>query len=98
MNSPKQEDYMYNFIGIVSKLTLQIYIEANESSVEIDNDEKGLNIFYKNLKKLYKNDKPFVFIYEPTANYSVALTRFCAKNNIFAYVVNTFVVQTFLSL
>lgn len=96
MNSPKKEDYMYNFIGIdVSKLALQIYIEANESSAEIDNDEKSLNIFYKDLKKLYKNDKPFVFIYEPTANYSVALTRFCAKNNIFAYVVNTFVSSNF---
>ena len=56
---------MYNFIGIdVSKLTLQIYVEANESSVEIDNDEKNLKLFYKKLKKLYKNDKPFVFIYD----------------------------------
>ena len=87
---------MYNFIGIdVSKLTLQIYVEANESSVEIDNDEKNLKLFYKKLKKLYKNDKPFVFIYEPTANYSVALTRFCAKNNIYAYVVNTFISSNF---
>ena len=47
------------------------------------------------MKKLYKNDKPFVFIYEPTANYSVALTRFSAENNIYAYVVNTFVSSSF---
>ncbi len=47
------------------------------------------------MKKLYKNDKPFVFIYEPTANYSVALTRLSVENNIYAYVVNTFVSSSF---
>jgi len=74
---------MYNFIGIdVSKLTLQIYSKENDSSIEIDNDEKSLKVFYKDLKKLYKNDKSFVFIYEPTANYSIVLTKFCAKNGI----------------
>lgn len=87
---------MYNFIGIdVSKLTLQIYIEGNDSSIEIDNNEKSLKAFYKDLKKLYKNDKPFVFIYEPTANYSVALTKFCAMNQIYAYVVNTYISSNF---
>lgn len=87
---------MYNFIGIdVSKLTLQIYIEGNDSSIVIDNNEKSLKAFYKDLKKLYKNDKPFVFIYEPTANYSVALTKFCAMNQIYAYVVNTYISSNF---
>ncbi|ADN09227.1 IS110 family transposase [Sulfurimonas autotrophica] len=87
---------MYNFIGIdVAKRTLQIYIEVNDSSVEINNEEKSLKTFYKTLKKLYKNDKPFVFIYEPTANYSVALTKFCAENNVYAYMVNTFVSSNF---
>lgn len=87
---------MYNFIGIdVSKLTLQIYIEGNDSSIEIDNNEKSLKAFYKDLKKLYKNDKPFVFIYEPTANYGAALTKFCAMNQIYAYVVNTYISSNF---
>lgn len=87
---------MYNFIGIdVSKLTLQIYIEAHDTSIEIDNNEKSLKILYRDLQKLYTNNKPFVFIYEPTANYSVALTKFCAINKIYTYVVNTYVSSNF---
>jgi len=87
---------MYNFIGIdVSKLTLQIYIEENNSSIEIDNSDKSLRVFYRELQKLYTNRKPFVFIYEPTANYSVALTKFCAQNSIYAHIVNTYVSSNF---
>lgn len=87
---------MYNFIGIdVSKLTLQIYIEWNDSSIEIDNNEKSLKAFYRELQKLYKNKQPFVFIYEPTANYGVVLTKFCAINNIYTYIVNTYVSSNF---
>jgi hypothetical protein len=41
---------MYNFIGIdVSKLTLQIYIEAHDTSIEIDDNEKSLKILYRDL-------------------------------------------------
>jgi len=87
---------MYNFIGIdVAKLTLQIYIEADDSSIKINNGKKSLNVFYKKLKKLYKNNKPFVFIYEPTANYSTTLTRFCSDNHIYAYRVNTYISSNF---
>jgi len=44
---------MYNFIGIdVSKLTLQIYIEENNSSIEINNSDKSLRVFYRELQKL----------------------------------------------
>lgn len=87
---------MYNFLGIdVAKLTLQIYIQANDSSIEINNDEKSFNAFYKKLKKLYKNDKPFVFIYEPAANYSATLTRFYSDKNIYAYMVNRYISSKF---
>jgi len=87
---------MYNFIGIdVSKLTLQIYIPHNDSNIEIHNDERSLDKFYKELKKLYNNTHPFVFIYEPTANYGAMLTKFCAKKDIHTYIVNPYVSANF---
>ncbi|WP_297485485.1 IS110 family transposase [Sulfurimonas sp.] len=86
---------MYHYIGIdVSKLTLQVFIAKNNSTIEIDNNKKSLRVLYKKLLKLYKDDS-FVFIYEPTANYSKTLMLFCAENNIMIYVVNPYISSSF---
>ncbi|WP_373002040.1 IS110 family transposase [Sulfurimonas sp.] len=87
---------MYNFIGIdVSKSTLQIYAPKDKSSIEIGNDKKSLGKFYKELKKSYENVNSLVFIYEPTANYGVTLTKFCAEKSIHTYVVNPYLSSSF---
>jgi transposase len=86
---------MYHYIGIdVSKLTLQVFIAQNNSSIEIDNNHKSLMVLYKKLLKLYEDDS-LVFIYEPTANYSKTLMLFCAENNIKIYVVNPYISSNF---
>lgn len=96
MNSPIGGSHMYNFIGIdVSKSTLQVYIPQDDTSIEIDNNEKSLRSFYKDLKQIYSNDASFAFIYEPTANYGVTLTKFCAKRGIYTYVVNPYLSASF---
>lgn len=80
---------MYSIGLDISKSTISIYIPINEQYLDIENNIKGLNSFYSKLKKLYKKEvSKLVFVYEPTGNYSILLTRFCAKKDIKAFIIN----------
>lgn len=44
---------------------------------------------YSKLRKIYKsNYKELIFIYEPTGNYSIPLTRFCNQKEIRCFIIN----------
>jgi transposase len=77
-------------IGLdVSKSTISVYIPKNNVDLEIENSVKSLKSFYSKLKKIYKKEiDKLIFVYEPTANYSSVLYRFCADKKIKVFIIN----------
>ncbi|PLY09978.1 MAG: IS110 family transposase [Arcobacter sp.] len=81
---------MINCIGLdISKKLIAVHIPINKANIEIENNVKGLKGLYSKLNKLYKKDiDNLVFIFEPTGNYSFALTKFCNEKNIKCFLIN----------
>lgn len=80
---------MYSIGLDISKSTISIYIPINNQYIDIENSLKGLKSFYSKLKKLYKKQlNKIVFVYEPTGNYSILLTKFCCKKDIKSFIIN----------
>lgn len=77
-------------IGLdVSKSTISVYIPKNSLDLEIENSIKSLKSLYSKLKKIYKKEiDKLIFIYEPTANYSSLLYRFCAQKKVKVFIIN----------
>jgi transposase len=77
-------------IGLdISKSTIAVYIPLNDQHLEIENNTKGIKGLYTKLKKLYKKEiRDLVFVYEPTGNYSVLLTKFCHAQLIQVFMIN----------
>jgi len=77
-------------IGLdVSKSTISVYIPKNSLDLEIKNSIKSLKSLYSKLKKIYKKEiDKLIFVYEPTANYSSLLYRFCAQKKIKVFIIN----------
>ncbi len=49
----------------------------------------SLKSLYSKLKKIYKKEiDKLIFVYEPTANYSFVLYRFCAEKKIKVFIIN----------
>lgn len=69
---------MFNCIGLdISKKLIAVHIPINKTDIEIENSLKGIKGLYSKLKKLYKKDfTDLIYIFEPTGNYSFALTKF----------------------
>lgn len=78
------------FIGLdVSKSSINVHIPKNSLDLKIENNTKSLKSFYSKLKKIYKKEiDKLVFIFEPTANYSSLLYRFCADKKIKVFIIN----------
>ena len=81
---------MDNCIGLdISKSSISVHIPRNKLDIEIDNNLTGMKKLYSKLKKIYKREhKELVFIYEPTGNYSIPLTRFCNQKEIRCFIIN----------
>lgn len=81
---------MFNCIGLdISKKLIAVHIPINKANIEIENSLKGIKGLYSKLKKLYKKEfTDLVYIFEPTGNYSFALTKFCNEKSIRCYLVN----------
>jgi len=77
-------------IGLdVSKSTISVYIPKNNLDLEIENSIKPLKSLYSKLKKIYKKEiDKLIFVYEPTANYSSLLYRFCAQKKVKVFIIN----------
>ena len=77
-------------IGLdVSKSTISVYIPKNSLDLEIENSIKSLKSLYSKLKKIYKKEiDKLIFVYEPTANYSSLLYRFCAQKKVKVFIIN----------
>ena len=78
------------FIGLdISKSSINVHIPKNSLDLKIENNTKSLKSFYSKLKKIYKKEvDKLVFIFEPTANYSSLLYRFCADKKIKVFIIN----------
>ncbi len=78
------------YIGLdISKTTISVYIPKIDKDIEIENSIKAIRSLYSKLKKVYKKDiEGVVFVYEPTANYSSILKRFCSEKNIKVFLIN----------
>lgn len=81
---------MNNCIGLdISKGSISVHIPKNKQDIEIDNNLAGMKKLYSKLKKIYKKEsKELIFIYEPTGNYSIPLTRFCNQKEIKCFIIN----------
>ena len=81
---------MFNCIGLdISKKLIAVHIPINKADIEIENSLKGIKGLYSKLKKLYKKEfADLVFIFEPTGNYSYALTKFCSEKLVKCFLVN----------
>ncbi|XPV68026.1 MAG: IS110 family transposase [Halarcobacter sp.] len=80
---------MYSIGLDISKSTINIYIPINDLDIQISNNLKSLKGFYSKLKKLYKKDiDKLVFVFEPTANYSFLIKKFCSEKSIHCFIVN----------
>ncbi len=81
---------MDNCIGLdISKSSISVHIPKNGLDIEIENNLTGMKKLYSKLKKLYKSShKELIFIYEPTGNYSIPLTRFCNQKEIKCFIIN----------
>jgi transposase len=80
---------MYSIGLDISKSTINIYVPINDLDIQISNNLKSLKGFYSKLKKLYKKDiDKLVFVFEPTANYSSLIKKFCSEKNIYCFIVN----------
>ncbi len=80
---------MYSIGLDVSKSSIAVHIPKNKLDIEIENSMKALRTLYSKLKKLYKKEiDRVVFVFEPTANYSSLLYRFCADKKIKVFTIN----------
>jgi len=81
---------VFNCIGLdISKKLIAVHIPINKADIEIENSLKGIKGLYSKLKKLYKKElQDLVFIFEPTGNYSYALTKFCNEKSVKCFLVN----------
>lgn len=80
---------MYSIGLDVSKSTINVYIPKGELDLVIDNNTKSIKQLYSKIKKLYKKEiDNLVFIFEPTANYSFILKKFCSEKDIKCFIVN----------
>jgi transposase len=80
---------MYSIGLDISKSTINIYIPINDLDIQISNNLKSLKGLYSKLKKLYKKDiDKLVFVFEPTANYSSLIKKFCSEKSIHCFIVN----------
>ncbi len=60
---------MYSIGLDVSKSTINCFVPNGEIDLVIDNNQKSLNQFYSQLKKIYKSSiNEVVFIFEPTGS------------------------------
>ncbi|RXK14604.1 hypothetical protein CP965_03935 [Halarcobacter mediterraneus] len=81
---------MINCIGLdISKKLIAVHIPINKTNIEIENNLKGIKGLYSKLNKLYKKSiNNLVYIFEPTGNYSFALTKFCNEKKIKCFMIN----------
>jgi len=80
---------MYSIGLDVSKSSITVYIPFGKLDIEIENSIKALRSLYSKLKKIYKKEvNRLVFVFEPTANYSSILYRFCADKKIKVFTIN----------
>jgi len=80
---------MYSIGLDVSKSSIAVYIPFGKLDIEIENSIKALRSLYSKLKKIYKKEvNRLVFVFEPTANYSSILYRFCADKKIKVFTIN----------
>lgn len=81
---------MLNCIGLdVSKSSINVHIAKNSQDLKIDNTLTGIKQFYAKLKKLFKQKMDdVVFIFEPTANYSELLRKFCFQKRVNCFIIN----------
>ena len=80
---------MYSIGLDVSKSSISVYIPFGKLDIEIENSIKALKSLYSKLKKIYKKEiNRLIFVFEPTANYSSSLYRFCADKKIKVFTIN----------
>ena len=80
---------MYSIGLDISKSSIDVFVPKGSLGLKIENNTKALNSLYSKLKKIYKKEiKDIVFVYEPTANYSTQLYRFCARKDIKVFIIN----------
>ena len=81
---------MFNCIGLdVSKSSINIHIQKNSQDLEIENTLQGIKQLHSKLKKIFKKEiDSLVFIFEPTANYSEALRKYCSDKSIKCFIIN----------
>lgn len=83
---------MNNYIGIdIAKATLQIHIPKAQLDLEVVNTKAGLNQLYKQLKLIYRGERPnLIFVYESTGSYSRSLEQFCQEKEIKCFKVGAY--------